>query len=305
MAKKLVSMAEAVSSVPDGSHIALGGFAITRCVMAFVHEMIRQKKKNLTVSQCIIGMETDLLVGSGCVSHLIYGGGSLDHFGLCEANNRAIARKTITIEEYSSLAICFKYLAGALGLPFLPITSVMGSDMHKNLVKDPAKKLVAEAACPFTGEKLLYLRALNPDVAVIHVNKSDEEGNAVIYGPKWDNPEAAKASKRVILVTEEVVPSREMQKLADSIFIPAFRVDKVVHVPFGAYPSAVYHVYDYDAEHIAYFAEQNKDEAKFKKYLDEFVFGVKDYWEYLEKWGGLRKLQKLKADPYLGYSWRE
>src|SRR4030042_1453371 len=102
MTNKLVSMAEAASSIPNGSHIALGGFAITRGVIAFVHEMIRQSKRDLIVSQCIIGMETDLLVGAGCVSHLIYGGGSLDHFGLCEANNRAIGRKIITIEEYSS-----------------------------------------------------------------------------------------------------------------------------------------------------------------------------------------------------------
>jgi acyl CoA:acetate/3-ketoacid CoA transferase alpha subunit len=246
-------------------------------------------------------METDLLVGSGCVSHLIYGGGSLDHFGLCEANNRAIARKTITIEEYSSLAICFKYLAGALGLPFLPITSVMGSDMHKALARDPGKKLVVDATCPFTGEKLLYLRALNPDVAIVHVNKCDEEGNAVILGPKWDNPEAAKASKRVIVISEEIVPSQDMAKLADSVLIPGFRVDKVVHAPWGAYPSAVYHVYDYDAKHIEYYAEQNKDEAKFKKYVDDYILGVKDYWEYLEKWGGLRRLQELKADAHLGY----
>src|SRR5512139_3286515 len=109
MTSKLCSMIEAVSSIPDGSHIALGGFAITRCVIAFVHEMIRQKKRNLTVSQCIIGMESDLLIGTGCVSRLIYGGGSLDHFGLCEATNRAIARKTLQIEEYSSLGICYKY----------------------------------------------------------------------------------------------------------------------------------------------------------------------------------------------------
>ena len=304
MTNKLVSMAEAVSSIPDGSHVALGGFAITRCVVAFVHEMIRQSKRNLTVSQCIIGIETDLLVGTGCVSHLIYGGGSLDHFGLCEANNRAIGRKAITIEEYSSLAICFKYLAGALGLPFLPINSVMGSDMHKNLARDPGKKLVADATCPFTGEKLLYLRALNPDVAIIHVNKADEEGNAVILGPKWDNPEAAKASKRVILIAEEIVPSHEMVKVADSVFVPAFRVDKVVHAPWGAYPSAVYHVYDYDAKHIEYYAEQNKDETKFKKYVDDYILGVKDHWEYLEKWGGIRRLQELKADAYLGYSRR-
>jgi glutaconate CoA-transferase, subunit A len=304
MSGKLVSMAEAVSSIPDGSHVALGGFAITRQVIAFVHEMIRQQKKNLTVSQCIIGMETDLLVGMGCVSHLIYGGGSLDHFGLCEANNRAIARKAITIEEYSSLAICFKYLAGALGLPFMPIKSVMGSDMHKNLAREGGAKRVAEAQCPFTGENLLYVRALNPDVAVVHVNQSDEDGNAIILGPKWDNPEAAKASQRVILIAEEIVPSHQMQALADSVLIPAFRVDKVVHAPWGAYPSAVYHVYDYDAKHLAYYAEQDKDETKFRKYVDEYILGVKDYWEYLEKWGGLRRLQSLKADAYLGYSRR-
>jgi glutaconate CoA-transferase subunit A len=301
MTNKLVSMAEAASSIPNGSHIALGGFAITRCVIAFVHEMIRQNKRDLIVSQCIAGMETDLLVGAGCVKHIIYGGGSLDRFGLHESINQAIQRKAITIEEYSSLAICFKYLAGALGLPFLPIKSMVGSDMHKDLTRDPGKGLVAEATCPFTGENLLYLRALNPDVAIIHVNTSDEDGNAIIYGPKWDNTEMAKASQRIILVAEEIVPKSHMLKVAEAVFVPGFRVEKVVHAPFGAYPTAVYRAYDYDAEHLKYYAEQHKDEKKFKEYLDQYVFGVKDFWEYLEKWGGVRRLQEIKADTHLGY----
>ena len=301
MASKLVPIAEAVSSIPNRSHIALGGFAITRCVIAFAHEMIRQDKRELTVSQCIVGMETDLLVGAGCVNHLIYGGGSLDHFGLVEAINRAIARKAITIEEYSSLGICYKYLAGALGLPFLPIKSILGSDIHKNLRKEAASNLVAEAQCPFTGENLLYLRALNPDVGVIHVNRSDEEGNAIIYGPKWDNPEMAKASRRIILVTEEIVPRSHMLTVAESVFVPGFRVEKVVHVPYGAYPTSVYRAYDYDAEHLKYYAEQNRDEKTFNEYLDQYVLRVKDFWEYLEKWGGARKLQEIKADGHLGY----
>ena len=301
MTNKLVSMAEAASSIPNGSHIALGGFAITRCVIAFVHEMIRQKKRDLLVSQCIVGMETDLLVGAGCVSRLIYGGGSLDRFGLMETINRAIARKDVTIEEYSSLAICFKYLAGSLGLPFFPIKSIVGSDIYHRLKKEGPDKVVVEATCPFTGENLLYLKALTPDAAIIHVNQCDEEGNAIIYGPKWDNPEAAKASKRVILVAEEIVPKSEMIKSAESVFIPAFRVEKVVHAPFGAYPSAVYRAYDYDADHLRYYAEQNKDEKKFQEYLDRYVLNVRDYWEYLEKWGGLRKIQEIKADAHLGY----
>jgi len=301
MPNKRVSLSEAVSSIPDGSHIALGGFAITRCPIAFVHELIRQKKRNLTVSQCIVGMETDLLVAAGCVSHLIYGGGSLDHFGLVEAINRAIARKTITIEEYSSLSICYKYLAGALGLPFMPIKSVMGSDIHRNLKREGADKLIVESTCPFSGEKLLFLKALNPDVTILHVNQCDEEGNAIIYGPKWDNPEAAKAGKRIILVAEEIVPKSRITGAAETVLVPGFRVQMVVHVPYGAYPTSVYKVYDYDAHHLEYYAEQNKDENKLKAYLDENVFGVKDYWEYIEKWGGIRKIQDIKADSYLGY----
>jgi len=294
-------MAEAVSSIPNGSHIALGGFAITRCVIAFVHEMIRQSKRDLVISQCIAGMDTDLLVGAGCVKHLIYGGGSLDRFGLHECINRAIDSKTITIEEYSSLSICFKFLAGSLGLPFLPIKSIIGSDIHQNLKKEAREMLVKEAICPFTGENLLYLRALNPDVAILHMNQSDEEGNAIIYGPTWDNPELAKASKRIILISEEIVPRGYLQKVAESVFVPAFRVEKVVHTPFGAHPTAVYRVYDFDADHLKYYAEQNKDEKKFKEYLDYYVLGVSDFWGYLERIGGLHKLWSLKADVALGY----
>jgi glutaconate CoA-transferase subunit A len=301
MENKLTSMAEAVSSIPNGSHIALGGFAITRCVIAFVHEMIRQSKRDLVISQCIAGMDTDLLVGAGCVKHLIYGGGSLDRFGLHECINRAIDSKTITIEEYSSLSICFKFLAGSLGLPFLPIKSLIGSDIHQNLKKEAREMVVKEAICPFTGENLLYLRALNPDIAILHVNQSDEEGNAIIYGPTWDNPELAKASQRIILISEEIVPRGYLQKVAESVFVPAFRVEKVVHTPFGAHPTAVYRAYDFDADHLKYYAEQNKDEKKFKEYLDYYVLGVSDFWGYLERIGGLRKLWSLKADVALGY----
>ena len=298
---KLVSMKEAVSSIPDGSHIALGGFSITRCVIAFTHEMIRQRKRDLTISQGLAGMDTDLLVGGGCVRHLIYGGGSIDRFGLLECINRAIGNKTITIEEYSGLSVSFKFLAGALGLPFLPVKSIMGSDIYKNLKKESGNKLVVEATCPFTGASLLYLRALTPEVAILHVNQSDEEGNAIIYGPRWDNPELAKASKRIILISEEIVPGGYLQKVAESVFVPSFRVEKVVHVPFGAHPTAVYRAYDYDADHLKYYAEQHKEEKKFEKYLDNYVIGVSDFYEYLERIGGLRRLLNLKSDVLLGY----
>src|SRR5690349_7336561 len=128
MADKLKTAAEVVRTIPDGSHIALGGFAINRCCVAVAHELIRQGKKNLTLSQGVVGFDTDLLVGAGAVSHLIMGGGSLDRFGPVHCVNRARETRSLDAHDYSSLTICFKYLAGALGISFIPVKSLIASE---------------------------------------------------------------------------------------------------------------------------------------------------------------------------------
>ncbi|HOG48796.1 MAG TPA: CoA-transferase, partial [Anaerolineae bacterium] len=124
---KVCDLSAAVASIPSGSHVALSGFAITRCTMAFAREVIRQGLRGLTLSQCVGAMDGDLLVGAGVADHLIYGGGSLDRFGRLACINRRIEDGSLKVEEYSSLSMVFRYQAAAMGLPFIPIRSLRGS----------------------------------------------------------------------------------------------------------------------------------------------------------------------------------
>lgn len=297
---KLVTLAEAVASISSGSHVALSGFAITRCNMAFAAEVIRQGIRGLTISQCVGAMDADLLAGAGAVSRIIYGGGSLDRFGRLACVNRGIEEGTLAAEEYSSLSVTFRYLAGALGLPFIPIRSLRGSDLLRQIeARNPTD--IAMVADPFTGEKWLALRPLLPDVAVVQVQTADEQGNAWIGGPKWDNLEQAKASKRTIVIAERVVSTELIRQQPERTVIPGLLVSQVVELPFSAHPTSVYGAYDYDAGQIEHYVEATRTPEGFAAYLTEYVYGVADHWGYLAKIGGERRLHALRADPTLGY----
>jgi acyl CoA:acetate/3-ketoacid CoA transferase alpha subunit len=297
---KLATLAEAVATIPSGAHVALSGFAITRCDMAFAREVIRQGIQRLTVSQCVGAMDADMLAGVGAVERILYGGGSLDRFGRLNCVNRGIEGGTLIAEEYSSLSMAFRYLAGSIGLPFIPIRSLRGSDILRRL-QEVAPSEISTVDDPFTGEDWLVLKPLLPDVAVVQVQVADEDGNAWIMGPRWDNEEQVKASKRAIVVTERLVPTEVIRREPERTVIPGFKVSHVVHLPFAAHPTSVYGVYDYDADHIRQYVEASKTPEGFQKYLDEYVFGVKDHWGYLELVGGGKHLNDLTADPILGY----
>jgi glutaconate CoA-transferase subunit A len=301
MANKVKSVSEVVNTIPSGAHIALGGFAIARCVITVVHELIRQQKRDLTISQGIIGLDTDLLVGAGLVSRLIMGGGSLDRFGPAHCVNRARESKSLRCEDYTSLSICFRYLAGALGLSFIPIKSLLASEVLERLEAGPAAGDVKRSKCPFTGEEYVLLRALTPDVSLVHVQVADPEGNCRIDGPRWENEEEAKAGRRVIVVAEEIVPTEYIQRSPERTIIPGHRVEAVIHQPFGAFPTAVFGRYDYDADHLRMYVNHAKEPGRVKEYLEKFVLGSRDHWEYLDKLGGLRRMEELRADPVSGY----
>jgi glutaconate CoA-transferase subunit A len=297
---KLSTLAEAVSTISPGSHVALSGFAITRCTMAFAAEVIRQGIKGLTVSQCVGAMDADLLAGAGALERIVYGGGSLDRFGRLNCVNRGIEDGTLCAEEYSSLSMAFRYMAGSLGLPFIPIRSLRGSDILRRL-EDTAPSEFAYVDDPFTGEDWLVLRPLLPDVAVVQVQAADEEGDAWILGPRWDNEEQVKASKRAIVIAERLVPVETIRREPERTTIPGFRVSHVVHLPFAAHPTSVYRAYDYDADQIRRYVDASKTAAGFREYLDKYVYGVPDHWAYLESIGGMKHLTGLEADPILGY----
>ena len=138
-------------------------------------------------------------------------------------------------------------------------------------------------------------------MSVVQVQVADEEGNAWLLGPRWDNEEQVKASKRAIVIAEQLVSTETIRHYPERTLIPGFKVSHVVHLPFSAHPSSVYGVYDFDKEHIKLYAEASKTLQGFQEYLDKYVFGVKDHWGYLEKVGGMKYLNDLLADPLLGY----
>jgi len=301
MTDKVKSVAEVVRSIPDGSSIALGGFAIARNVITVVHELIRQQKRNLTLSQCVMGLDTDLLVGAGLVSRLIAGGGSLDRFAPLHCVNRARETGTIEAHDMSSLSICFRYLAGALGISFIPIKSLLASEVLERLERGPAAADLRRMTCPFTGEEYVVMKALTPDVSVVHVQVADREGNCQIEGPRWENEEQAKAARRIIVVTEELVSTEYLRRNPERTVIPAHRVEAVIHQPFGAHPTSVFRCYDYDAEHLRLYVDHVRRVARVNEYLETYILGTKDHWDYLEKVGGMRRLDELRADRILGY----
>lgn len=292
-----VSIADAASLIHDGDHVALGGFSITRNATALAHELIRRDVRGLTISACILGLEADLLVGAGCVERVIYGGGSLDRFGQLGRVNDAVERGSVAVEYMSSLAVTYRYVAGSLGLPYMPIRSMLGSDLLPPLV---AAGVAREERDPFTGVPLVLVRAMTPDVAVVYAQVADAGGSARVLGPRWDNDEAVAAATRVIVLAENIVGTEEIRALPELTLVPSFRVSALVHLPYGAHPTAVYRRYDYDADHLRLYAEATRSQRAFDEYVARYVRGT-DHTGYLAAVGGAARLSALAADARLGY----
>lgn len=290
---KVVPLAEAAALVRDGDDVALCGFATARNAVAFAHELIRQRRRELTLSGAVFGFESDLLVGAGCARRIIYGGGSLDRYGPLLRVSDAIERRRIAVEYGSSLSVVFRYLAGALGLPSMPIKSLLGSDLLRGLERD-APDVVRLVDDPFTGERLVLLKALVPDVAVVHVQRADDEGNAQILGPRWDNLEATRAAETTIVLAEEIVTSETIRAQPELTVVPGFRVSAVVRARYGAHPTSVYRHYDYDADHLRLYVERSRTQTAFDEYLREYVLD-RDLAGYLERVGGGARLQELAS----------
>jgi glutaconate CoA-transferase, subunit A len=256
---KVSSLAEAMSAVQDGTHLALTGFSITRSAVAAAAEIVRAGRRGLTLTQATGSLDTDLLVGSGCVDRLCYSGGSLDRFGSLYSVNRAIAAGMPT-EEYSTLSLSLRLLAGSLGLPFVPTRALIGSQLLDHLVPAGGAKMITD---PFSGTPVLAVSAIRPDVAIVHANVCDEDGNASIAGPLWSIKETALASATVMGMTTMDV-------------IPGTVVSAVAEVPGGGHPTAVYGAYDYDADELTGYAAASKAGGDdFDRFVaDRFLTGM-------------------------------
>jgi glutaconate CoA-transferase subunit A len=276
--EKVVTLDDVASFVRDGDSVGIGGSTMSRTPMALVWALIRAGRKNLSCSRCIISSDGDLLFGSGASDHIVsswFSQGIL--WGVSKVMRHHVETGKARFEEWSHLAMGMRFRAGAMGVPFMPVRSMLGSDV---LAQRPEAK---EIDCPFTGEKLLLVPALNPDVALINVQRCDPYGNAQIDGLQFMDIDLAMAANKVILTTERIVSNDQIRRAPDQTKIPFFAVDAIVEVPYGCAPHECYGVYEPMMKHMEqYVALVNKDPVGgMKEYLDKFVYGPKSWPEFL------------------------
>lgn len=293
---KVMDIKEAVSRfVSDGAVVGLGGQNIGRCAMAAVHEIIRQGKRDLTLVGCNLSISMDLLVGASLVRRCESGSGNLERFGTTFCWRRKIERGEIEIEDFSHLGMVSRFLAGEMGLPFMPTKSLLGSDILARSAPSTVKKYEMIENPWNPGESVILLPALNPDVSIIHVQKSDPMGNLVIEGFTTHEPEMVRSSKHTIVTCEELIDSDVIRSDPERTTIPHIYVSAVIHQPWGAYPTSTHRYYDYDGQHIAYYQDCARAGGdQFAGYLEEYVFGCDTFQDYLEKAAARDRLSQLQ-----------
>jgi glutaconate CoA-transferase subunit A len=280
--EKVVSLEEAACLVKDGETVGIGGSTLSRTPMAMIFALIRAGRKRLSCARGIVSSEGDLLFASGVSNHIVtswFSQGIV--WGISKVMRHHVEGRKARFDEWSHLAMGLRFRAGAMGLPFLPMRSMLGSDV---LRERPEPR---EMACPFTGEKLLLVPALNPDVAIIHVQRCDAYGNAQIDGLQFMDIDLAMAANRVILTTERIVSNDQIRRAPDQTKIPFFAVEAVVEVPFGCAPHECGGVYEPLFAHMDYYTSLvNTDPVSgMGEYLERYIYGPKSWIDYLELLG--------------------
>ena len=276
---KVTSLEAAAALVGDGDHVALGGCTASRTPFAMIWALVRAKRKGLTVSRSIVSTEGDVLFASGVSAHIMtswFSQGIV--WGISKVMRHYTESKRARFEEWSHMSMGLRYRAGAMGLPFMPARSMMGSDVAGRL-GDEVRKMT----CPYTGEQLVLLPALNPDVALIHVPRCDAYGNAQIDGLQFMDADIAMAANKVILTTERIISNDQIRRAPDHTKIPFFTVDAVVEVPYGSAPHECYGLYEPFFGHMDDYAEQTArdPEAGAKDYLERFYYAPESWADYL------------------------
>lgn len=279
---KVMDEHEAVKKfVKDGYYLSYDLSSMVRGPMSLEREIIRQGIKNLWLAAKFTLLETTLLVAAGSCNRIDVG-----FIGLGKTLSDAVVNKEVEAIEWSNGTLALRHKAGAMGVPFLPTRALLGTDT----LKRSGAKVIIE---PFTNKKVCLVPAVNPDVAVIHVNQCDKYGNARIFGPSVSPLETAQASRRVIVSTEEIIPTEEIRKHPQMTTIPYFLVSAVVKAPYGSHPGTTPGLYQCDQENLGeFFKAGNKQEMD--AYIKKYILDVKDHEEYL-KLIGKEKLKKLAA----------
>ena len=267
--------------VHDGDTVVIEGFTHLICFAAG-HEIIRQRRRDLTLARLTPDLIYDQMIGAGCARKLVFSWAGNPGVGSLHAFRRAVEGvgtrdSGLEIEEYSHFGMVARFAAGAARLPFWPLRDYMGTDLPR------ANPRIRSVTCPYTGEDLATVPALNPDVTIVHAQRADADGNTQIWGLVGVQREAAFASERVIVVVEELVDEQLIRSDPNRTAIPGMVVDAVVVEPWGAHPSYAQGYYDRDNDFYVAWEDVSRSPERLARYLDEFVYGVSDRAEYLKK----------------------
>jgi glutaconate CoA-transferase subunit A len=285
-----MSMHDAIAAlVKDGDTVVIEGF--THLIsFAAGHEIIRQGRRELTLCRLTPDLVYDQMIAAGCARKLVFSWAGNPGAGSLHAFRRAVERSAerrsdnrLELEEYSHFGMVARLSAGAARLPFWPMRDYAGTDLP---IANPRIRTVT---CPYTGEQLAAVPALNPDVTIVHAQRADTQGNTQIWGLLGVQKEAAFASRRVIVVVEELVEERVVRADPNRTIIPSFIVDAVVHEPWGAHPSYAQGYYDRDNQFYVGWEAISREPARLSAYLDRYVHGVPDRAAYLASQPGLQE----------------
>jgi glutaconate CoA-transferase subunit A len=300
MPGKLVSMREAVARfVPDGAAVAMGLALESVIPFSVGHELIRQERRGLTLIGPISDMLFDQLIGAGCAARVIAAwvgnvSAGLGHNYRRWTEGAEGTRPRLAVEDHSNFSISLALKAGAMGVPYVPTRSLLGSDLLRS---NPQLRVIEDE-----GGQLVRVPAICPDVAIIHAQRSDEGGGAHAWGNLGISVEAALAARRVIIVAEEIVPPAIIRSDPNRVLVPAFKVCAVVHEPGGAHPSPVQGHYNRDHAMYHEYHRASRDAHGFSRWLSEWVQDVPDREAYLgklgvERWSALQAKHTRNAAP--------
>lgn len=290
MTQKLMPVAEAVERfVHDGDYLASGGFGGVRIATAVLHEIVRRRRKHLGFAGHTTTHDFQIMAAGRCFDRCdaAYVVG-LELRGLSACARRYMESGEVRVTEWSNATLGWRYKAAAMGVPFLPARSLLGTD---TLTYSACKEIV----CPFTGIKLIAVPALFPDVGIIHVHRADVYGNAQVDGVSVADWDLARASKRLIVTTESLVDTAEIRRNPTNTMVPYWLVDAVCHVPNGSYPGNMPYEYFSDEKHLAEWMEAEKDEAVLDAFLQKYIYGTREFSEYLDLAGGEPRMAELRA----------
>jgi glutaconate CoA-transferase, subunit A len=291
---KVMTAGQAAGLIEDGDVVGIQGGPTQCAPMAIVREIIRAGRRDLHAVTLSGGIALDWLASAGCLSACTFAAVTMEHFGLCRGFRRRVEAGVLAAEELSETALFARLGAAARGLPFLPVRGLIGTDLLT--VGNEALKVIGD---PFGGPPVIACRALPLDVAILHAHRADQAGNVGVDPvPRYPTMTVMpRAALRVIVTVEQIVPTSELRAAPDRTILPGFAVDAVVEVPYGAHPTSLFPLYDYDAAFMAAWAGAAASDGTARAFLDAHVRAAPAQADYLDLVGGADRLAELAIGP--------